>query len=90
MRFACWITKATKTHSENVIFTAFPVQEWLREGAFNLHVRTLQSCLRNSRYYQGKRSALSIGMHKTKGATHVWPSVYCLSCIKGPFVYCLL
>jgi hypothetical protein len=28
MRFACWITKATDTHSEHVIFTALPLQQW--------------------------------------------------------------
>ena len=28
MCFACWITKATNTHSEYVIFTAFPQQQW--------------------------------------------------------------
>jgi hypothetical protein len=26
---ACWITKATDTHSEHVIFIAFPQQQWL-------------------------------------------------------------
>jgi hypothetical protein len=31
MRFACWITKATDTHSEYVIIIAFPRQQWLRE-----------------------------------------------------------
>jgi hypothetical protein len=31
MHFACWITKATETHSEFVILIAFPRQEWLRE-----------------------------------------------------------
>ena len=31
MRIACWITKATDTHSEYVIIIAFPVQHWLRE-----------------------------------------------------------
>jgi hypothetical protein len=31
MRFACWITKATDTHSEVVIFIAFVRQQWLRE-----------------------------------------------------------
>jgi hypothetical protein len=36
MRFACWITKATDTHSESLIFTAFPRQQWLRERASNL------------------------------------------------------
>jgi hypothetical protein len=33
MRFACWITKATEIHSEHVILTAFPRQQWLRERA---------------------------------------------------------
>jgi hypothetical protein len=33
MRFACWISKATDTHSENVIRIAFPLQQWLRERA---------------------------------------------------------
>jgi hypothetical protein len=33
MRFACWITKATNTHSEYVILPAFTQQQWLRELA---------------------------------------------------------
>ena len=46
MRFACWITKATDTHSECVILTAFPLQQWLRERAsiLRLYVQCL-SCL---------------------------------------------
>ena len=31
MRIACWITKATDTHSEYVILIAFTQQQWLRE-----------------------------------------------------------
>ena len=31
MRFQCWITKATDTHSEYVRLAAFPRREWLRE-----------------------------------------------------------
>jgi hypothetical protein len=31
--FACWITKATDTHSEDVVLIAFPRQQWLRERA---------------------------------------------------------
>jgi hypothetical protein len=31
MRFACWITKATDTHSECVILIAFAQSKWLRE-----------------------------------------------------------
>jgi hypothetical protein len=33
MRFACWITKATGTHSEYVIIIAFPREQWLGERA---------------------------------------------------------
>ena len=29
MRIACWITKATNTHSGCVILIAFPQQQWL-------------------------------------------------------------
>ena len=36
MRFACWITTATDTHSQRVIVIAFPRQEWLRERASDL------------------------------------------------------
>ena len=30
-RIACWIPKATDTHSEYVILIAFPLQQWLHE-----------------------------------------------------------
>jgi hypothetical protein len=33
MCIACWVTKATDTHSEYVIFIAFPWQQWLHEHA---------------------------------------------------------
>jgi len=33
MRIACWIPKATKTHSEYVILIAFPLQQLLQERA---------------------------------------------------------
>jgi len=29
MRIACWITKAKNTHSQNVILTAYLLQQWL-------------------------------------------------------------
>jgi hypothetical protein len=45
MRFACWITEATDTHSECVILITFPQQQWLRERAlmFPLHAHRLSS-----------------------------------------------
>jgi len=33
MRIAYWTLKAKNTHSEYVIFTAFPPQQWLQESA---------------------------------------------------------
>ena len=33
MRFACWMIKATDTHSEDVVLIAFPRQQWLHERA---------------------------------------------------------
>jgi hypothetical protein len=30
MRIACWVPKATNTHSEYVIHLAFPLQQWLQ------------------------------------------------------------
>jgi hypothetical protein len=41
MRFACWITKPTDTHSEYVIFIAFPPHQWSRERASMLRDTTL-------------------------------------------------
>jgi len=29
LRIACWIPKATNTHSQYVILIAFPLQQWL-------------------------------------------------------------
>jgi hypothetical protein len=36
MRIACWIPKATDTHSEYVIVVAFPQQQWLHERVSQL------------------------------------------------------
>ena len=36
MRIACWIPKATNTHSENVIFSDFLLKQCLHERAWML------------------------------------------------------
>ena len=41
MRIACWIPKATNTHSSCVILIAFPLQLWLQERASSFFIRTL-------------------------------------------------
>ena len=33
VHFACWIPKATDTHSEYVILNAFPLRQWTHERA---------------------------------------------------------
>jgi hypothetical protein len=33
MRFACWITGYTHTHSEYAIVSSFPLQQWLHDSA---------------------------------------------------------
>jgi hypothetical protein len=40
-RFACWITKATDTHSEYVILVAFPRQQWFAKAPQCYIIRTL-------------------------------------------------
>jgi hypothetical protein len=44
MSIACWMTKATDTHSEYVKLIAFPQQRWLYEGASVLRY-TYLACL---------------------------------------------
>jgi hypothetical protein len=41
MRIACWISKATGTHSEYVLLTAFPLQQWLQQCASMLRYTIL-------------------------------------------------
>ena len=36
MHIACWVPKATNTHSEYVILIVVPQQRWLHELAFKL------------------------------------------------------
>ena len=51
MRFVCWITKATETHSKYVILIALPQQQWLRERASILRY-TYISCVPNLNTFQ--------------------------------------
>jgi len=44
MRNACCIHEATNTHSEHVILTAFPLQQWLHERPSMLRY-TYSACL---------------------------------------------
>jgi hypothetical protein len=54
MRFACWITKATDTHSEYVILIPLAQQQWLREHASVFHytyIDCLVICLKSQVSY---------------------------------------
>jgi len=42
--FVCLINKATDTHTEHVVLTAFPLQQWLRERASELSFKYI-TCL---------------------------------------------
>jgi hypothetical protein len=46
MRIACWITKATNTHSEYVIIIVFPLLQWLQQSPSMLRC-TYNKCLVN-------------------------------------------
>ena len=44
MRFECWVTKATNTHSEYAILIVFPLQQWLRKRPSILRLCTYILC----------------------------------------------
>jgi len=43
MRIACWIPKATNTHSGCLVLIAFALQQWLYEGASTLRFTYIAS-----------------------------------------------
>ena len=55
MRFACWITEATDTHSQYVTLIAFRRQQWLHQSALMLRYTYFAShvCDRNAASLQG-------------------------------------
>jgi hypothetical protein len=65
MRFACWIAKATDTHSEYVILIAFPRQQWLCESAWMLRYTYIAYLVMF--HYRG--DAPSSGLHPGSGLT---------------------
>ena len=50
MRIACWIRKATNTHSQYVITIAFPLQQWLHERPSVLRYTYITCLVRRSVY----------------------------------------
>ena len=45
MHIACWIPKATNTHSESGILIAFPLQQWLHVRHLTLHYTYIACCV---------------------------------------------
>ena len=47
MRIACWIPKATNTHTQYVILIAYPLQLWLHERAVILRYAYIACLVRD-------------------------------------------
>jgi len=60
MRVACWISKATNTHSDYVILNVFPLQQWLHERASLLRY-TYIACLVSTKLFAYKALVNSVG-----------------------------
>jgi len=86
MHFACWLPKATDTHSESVIFNAFIWQQWLQEPASVLHLYVYYlSCLSQPKPYTGLFFHISLSYFHNLVTFCVWkfspyiksvPSIY--------------
>jgi hypothetical protein len=71
MRFACWITKATDTHSEYIILVAYQWQKWLRERALMLHYTYMASfVLVNKDKYNCSTNAMALNIHSLREQSH--------------------
>ena len=73
MRFVCWITKSTYTHSEYALLLALPRQEWFRERASVLGVCV--HCLCCWRVNSEIKTPVDIGWYISHRR-----SSHCLSC----------
>jgi len=67
MRFACWILKATGTHSEYVIIIAFPLQQRLHERASMLRYTYINTWKRRGR----RRRKLLDELKERRGYSHL-------------------
>jgi len=86
MRIACWIPKATNTHSQYVIVIAFPLQQRLEESATSLcstyiaHHQAhsvLQVCASCRLLFLSKQTTCSPQMSPTGDAVPIFPS-FCI------------
>ena len=82
MRIACWILKATNTHSDYVILIVYPLQEWFHEHA-SLLCYTFIACLvcnaltRNARVFKNSLFQTVMYRHFTvKGVAVAGSSIF--------------
>jgi hypothetical protein len=54
MRIACWIPKATDTHSQYVILITFPLQQWLHDRAAMLRYTYIDCLVMKNKVYAEK------------------------------------
>jgi len=70
MLIACWISKATNTHSEYVILIAFPLRYWLHERASMLRYTYIVCLILKSRRSRLLRYRLTGGSKITLASHH--------------------
>ena len=87
MRIACWIPKATNTHSEYVILTAFPMERWLDEHASMLRCMYIACCIHKAtntlsgyvtHYFSPVTMVARTCLCVTLYVTHFSPGIVCL------------
>ena len=85
MRIACWIPKATNTHSQYVKLIAFALQQWLQESASSLRSTyiahhqahsVLQVCASCRLLFLSKQTTCSPQMSPTGDAVPIFPLLF--------------
>ena len=80
MRIACWISKATSTHSEYVILFAFPLQQSLHERASMLRYKYI-ACLVRFFYSPLLCPPAAVGPTQWVPDVGVWLQTYLTCCV---------
>ena len=72
MSIACWVSKATNTHSEYVTLIVFPLQQWLHERVSVLRY-TYIACLVTTRCNLTQEDLLAyVGVERSCGIIGIW------------------
>ena len=84
VRIACWIPKATNTHSEYVVLIALPLQQWLHERASVVrytHIACL--VLRSQDLFFSHFHSLLDSVQPIFRTVFTHPYIFPLECVKG-------